>query len=87
MLLFHKFLQTNSHLLPLICGMWHMAHVNETSFAYPEHLVHEGVAVAFPPTTGTSADCLVKTLLDVCVDGQKATGATPRNHQSIMEWQ
>ncbi len=30
--------------------MWYVAHgyfayVNETSFAYPEHLVHEGVAV------------------------------------------
>ncbi len=29
--------------------MWYVAHgnfayVNETSFAYPEHLVHEGVA-------------------------------------------
>ncbi len=31
--------------------MWYVAHgyfayVNETSFAYPEHLVHEGVAVS-----------------------------------------
>ncbi len=31
--------------------MWYVAHgyfayVNETSFAYPEHLVHEGVAAS-----------------------------------------
>ncbi len=43
----------------------YFAYVNEISFAYPEHLVHGGVAITSKTTPGMNAEMIYEVIFEV----------------------